>query len=103
MHIKAWSRVIQTFISLLCEKFIFIQQWLAQNMWYIGATIYIFSNKLQKISFKFFFIQNNEKKLKEKSQSFCKVIPLAPLIVFTPNFKMIITFSWMENVLKHNK
>ncbi len=23
------------------KKFIFIQQWLTQNMWYIGATIYI--------------------------------------------------------------
>ncbi len=29
------------------EKFIFIQQWLTQNMWSIGATMCIFNNKLQ--------------------------------------------------------
>jgi hypothetical protein len=34
------------------EKFIFIQQWLTQNMWPIGATMCLFSNKLQKISLK---------------------------------------------------
>jgi hypothetical protein len=28
------------------EKFIFIQQWLTQNMWYIGAIICIFNIKL---------------------------------------------------------
>jgi len=38
------------------EKFIFIQQLLAQNMYSIGATICIFNNKLQKISFKNPFI-----------------------------------------------
>ncbi len=52
------------------EKFIFIQQWLTQNMWYIGATIYIFGNKLQKISFKNSFIQKNEKRLKKNHSSF---------------------------------
>jgi hypothetical protein len=43
------------------EIFIFIQQWLAQNMWYIEAVICIFNNKLQKISFKHFSIQKIEK------------------------------------------
>jgi hypothetical protein len=33
------------------ENFIFIQQWLTEDMWSIGATICIFDNKLQKISF----------------------------------------------------
>ncbi len=46
------------------EKFIFIQQWLTQNMWSIGATICIFDSKLQKISFKNSFIWKNEKWLK---------------------------------------
>ncbi len=32
------------------EKFIFIQQWLTQNMWSIGPIICIFNNKLQKFS-----------------------------------------------------
>jgi hypothetical protein len=27
------------------EKFIFIQQWLTQNMWYIEANIWIFNNE----------------------------------------------------------
>jgi hypothetical protein len=43
------------------EKFIFIQKWLTQNMLYIGATICIFNNKLQKISFKNSFIGKSEK------------------------------------------
>jgi hypothetical protein len=43
------------------EKFIFIQQWLTQNMWSIGATICIFNNKLQKISFKNSLIWKSEK------------------------------------------
>jgi hypothetical protein len=46
------------------EKFIFIQKWLTQNMWSIGATICIFNNKLQKISFKKKFIWKNEKGIK---------------------------------------
>jgi hypothetical protein len=45
------------------EKFIFIQQWLTQNMWSIGATICIFNKKLQNISFKNSFIWKNEKRL----------------------------------------
>jgi hypothetical protein len=39
----------------------FIQQWLTQNMWFIGATICIFNNKLQKISFKNSFVWKNDK------------------------------------------
>jgi hypothetical protein len=42
------------------EIFIFIQQWLTQNMWYIGATICIFKYKLQKTPLKFSFIWKNE-------------------------------------------
>ncbi len=38
------------------ESFIFIQQLLTQNMWYIGVTICIFNNKLQEISLKNSFI-----------------------------------------------
>jgi hypothetical protein len=34
------------------EIFIFILEWLTQNMWSIGATICIFNNKLQNISCK---------------------------------------------------
>ncbi len=47
------------------EKIVFIQQWLTQNMWSIGATICIFNNKLQKVSLKKNFIwkyEKNEKK-----------------------------------------
>jgi hypothetical protein len=43
------------------EKFIFILQWFTQNMWSIGATICIFNNKLQKISFKNSLIWKSEK------------------------------------------
>jgi hypothetical protein len=57
------------------EKFIFIQQWLTQNMWSIGATMCIFYNKLQKISFKKKFIWKSEKKF------VCKIIPLTPIYV----------------------
>jgi hypothetical protein len=49
------------------EIFIFIQQWLTQNMWYIEATMCIFSNKLQKISFKKKIMWKNEKGLKKNS------------------------------------
>jgi hypothetical protein len=31
------------------EKFIFTQKWLTQNMWFIGATIHMFNNKLKNI------------------------------------------------------
>jgi hypothetical protein len=51
------------------EKFILIQQWLTQSMWSIGATMCIFSNKLQKISFKNSFIWKSDLKKKD-SQSF---------------------------------
>jgi hypothetical protein len=40
----------------------FIQQWLRQNMWYIGETVFIFNNKLQNISFKIRW--KSEKRLK---------------------------------------
>jgi hypothetical protein len=43
------------------EKSIFIQQWLTQNMWSIGATICIFNNNLQNISFR----KNSYKKVKK--------------------------------------
>jgi hypothetical protein len=47
------------------EKIIFIQQWLTQNMWFIGATIFIFNKKLSKFSFINSFIWKNEKILKK--------------------------------------
>jgi hypothetical protein len=37
------------------QKFIFIQQWLTQNIYYIETTICIFINKLQNISFQTYF------------------------------------------------
>jgi hypothetical protein len=55
------------------EIFIFIQQWLTQNMCYIGATICIFYNKLQEISFKNSFIRKSEKKLKKINSPFVKL------------------------------
>jgi hypothetical protein len=54
------------------ERFIFIQQWLTQNMWSIGPTISILNNKLQKISSKNTFIRNNEKWLKKIQIFFVK-------------------------------
>jgi len=54
------------------ENFIFIQQWLTQNLWSIGEIIYIFNNKLQKISFKNSFIWKNEKILKKAQSPFVK-------------------------------
>jgi hypothetical protein len=42
------------------------------KMWYIGATICIFYNKLQKVSFQKKFIWNNEKKLKKTHNPFVK-------------------------------
>jgi hypothetical protein len=53
-------------------------------MWSIWTTICIFINKLQKISFKKAFIWNSEKGLKKDSQSFCKVISLAPIYILAP-------------------
>jgi hypothetical protein len=40
--------------------------------WYIGTTICIFNNKLQKISFKKSFVQKNEKGLKMNHNLFIK-------------------------------
>jgi len=37
------------------EKFIFIQQWLTQNMWSIGATICIFNKQVAKDFIQKFF------------------------------------------------
>jgi hypothetical protein len=54
------------------EKFMSIQQWLTQNIWSIGATICIFYNKLQKISFKNSFIWKSEKKLEKIHIPFVK-------------------------------
>jgi len=54
------------------EKFIFIQQWLTQNMWSIGVTICIFNNNLENISFKNSFIWKNEKGLKRTHNPFVK-------------------------------
>jgi hypothetical protein len=54
------------------EKFIFIQQWLTKNMWFIGATMCIFNNKLQKISLKNKIIWKSEKRLKRTHSLFVK-------------------------------
>jgi pantothenate kinase len=54
------------------DIFIFIQQWLTQNIWSIGAIICIFSNKLQNISFKNSFIWKSEKWLKKTHNPFVK-------------------------------
>jgi hypothetical protein len=63
------------------EKFILIQQLLTQNMWSIGATICIFNNKLQKISFKIISYEKMKKITKKDSLSFCKIIMLVPIYV----------------------
>jgi hypothetical protein len=68
--ISKWNEKFGKFAHF--EKFIFIQQWLTQNMWYIGATICIFNNKLQKISFKNSFIRKNENGLKRINGPFVK-------------------------------
>jgi hypothetical protein len=80
MKCKIWK-------NLHFEKFIYIQQWLTYNMWSIGAIMCIFNNKLKKISFKKHFIWKSEKMTKKDSQSFCKVIPLAPFYVLVPSFQ----------------
>jgi hypothetical protein len=49
------------------EKF---QQWITQNMWYIGAIICIFNNKLQNISFKYSFIWKSIKDYKKTHDLF---------------------------------
>jgi hypothetical protein len=47
-------------------------KWLTQNMWSIVATICIFNNNLQKISFKNSFIWKTEKGLKMTHSFFVK-------------------------------
>jgi hypothetical protein len=69
------------------EKFIFIQQWLTQNMWSIGENISIYNNKLQKISFKKKNHMKKWKKTKKDCESFCKVILLAPFYILAPIHK----------------
>jgi hypothetical protein len=56
-----------------------------QNMWYIGATICIFNNKLQMFSFKKSFIWKCEKGLKMTHSLFYKVIMLAPIYILAPS------------------
>jgi hypothetical protein len=65
-----WNQNLAEFTHF--EKFIFIQQLLTQNMWSIGATMCIFINKLQKISFKNSFIWKSEKWLKKTHNPFVK-------------------------------
>jgi len=62
------------------KKFIFIQQWLTQNMLFIGAIICIFNNKLQKILFKKKFIWKNEQGLNKIHSPFVIVILLTPFL-----------------------
>jgi len=72
LHILVWFKIMINFQDETqnltkfthFEKFIFIQQWLTQNMWSIGAIVCIFNNKLQKISLKKNFIWKSEKWLK---------------------------------------
>ncbi len=54
------------------EELIYIQQWLTQNIWYIGGTICIFNNKLQKISLKNSFIWKSDKGVKKTHSHFVK-------------------------------
>jgi hypothetical protein len=68
--LSKWNAELAKFTQF--EKFIFIQQWLAQNMWSIETTICIFNNKLQKISFKNSFIWKSEKGLKRIHNPFIK-------------------------------
>ncbi len=68
--ISRWNANLVEFTHL--EKFIFIQQWLIENMWSIRATICIFNNKLQKISLKKNFIWKSEKGLKRTHNPFVK-------------------------------
>ncbi len=65
------------------EKFIFIQKWLTKKCDLLGQ-LYVFlitsCKKFHSISFTW----KSEIKLKEDSQSFCKVIPLAPIYILAP-------------------
>ncbi len=79
-HILVWFKIMINFQNEMqnlaefthFEKFIFIQQWLTQNMRSIGATTCIFNNKLQKISFKNSFIWKSEKWIKRMHNPFIK-------------------------------
>ncbi len=53
-------------------KLIFIQQWLTQNMWFIGTTMCTFNNKLQKKSFKNSFMWKNGKDSKRIHNPFVR-------------------------------
>jgi hypothetical protein len=74
-------------------------------MRFIGATICIFNNKLQKISFKNSFIWKSEKRSKKDLQSFCKVILLTPIYVLTPkwyHYQIVFFQQISKALLKHH-
>jgi hypothetical protein len=71
------------------EKIIFIQKWLTKNMWSIGATRYVFLIKNCK---RFHSKILSYEKMKKDSQSFCKLVLLAPIYIFAPNSKRGYTF-----------
>jgi len=79
-HILEWFKVMIKFQDgtqnmekfTHFEIFIFIQQWLIQNIWSIGATICILNEKLQKILFKNYFMWKSEKWLKSSHSLFVK-------------------------------
>jgi hypothetical protein len=86
------------------EIFLFIQQWLTQNLWYIGATICIFNKKFEKKLTKKFFHTEKWKRTKKDSQSFCKIISLAPLIIFAPKCwynGLMFLYVILECILHH--
>jgi hypothetical protein len=56
-------------------------------MWYIGATICILNNQLQKLSKKN-FIWKKWKGWKNESQSLYRTISLVPLNIFAPRDKV---------------
>jgi hypothetical protein len=65
-----WNAKFEKFTHF--EKLIFIQKWLTQNMWSIGATICIFNDTLKKTSFKNSFIWKSEKWWKNIHSPFVK-------------------------------
>jgi hypothetical protein len=78
-HILIWFEIIINFQNEMKNltkythfEIIFIHgRWLTKKMWYIGTTICIFNNKLQKIPFIFFYM-NKWKKLKKICNHFIK-------------------------------
>jgi len=66
------------------EIFIFIQQWITKNMWYIGQLYVFLITSLQKFWNSKFSLYKNVKGAKKGFTSFYKVILLAPLNVFAP-------------------